>query len=176
MKLFTRAAIASVFLLASSVAFAKQVPNFSFKDIDGQQHQFSQYRGKWVIVNYWATYCGPCVAELPALNSIAKRFKDRVVVLGMEAGETPTDELQAFAQDHQLAYPIVPTSEDTLFKLGMVMGVPTTFIVNPEGKIVDTHMGAVSARQLQSYIRQDDRGSAAALGKKKEESCVTGLC
>jgi thiol-disulfide isomerase/thioredoxin len=178
MKFFKRAIALSVFLLASAtaapaVAATGQVSNFSFRDVDGKQHQFSQYRGKWVVVNYWATYCGPCVAELPALNSIAKRYKDSVVVLGMDAGETPADELKEFAANRRLAYPVIPTQDSTMFALGLVYGVPTTFIVNPQGKVVDTHMGAISVSQLQNYIRQGKRASVAA---EKDDKCVTGFC
>lgn len=175
MKLFNWAITLSAFLLASAApvaSAANQAPNFSFKDVDGRSHQFSEYRGKWVIVNYWATYCGPCVAELPALNSIAKRNKGNVVVLGMEAGETPTSELKQFASQRNLSYPIVPTQDSTMFAMGLIYGVPTTFIVSPEGKIVDTHMGVVSAVQLQNYIRSNKRPSVA----DKEEGCMTGLC
>jgi len=174
MKLFKRAITLSVFLLASmaSAVSANQAPNFSFKDVDGQRHQFSEYRGKWVIVNYWATYCGPCVAELPALNSVAKRFKDKVVVLGMEAGETPASELKQFAEQRNLAYPIVPTQDSTMFALGLIYGVPTTYIINPQGRIVDTHMGAISAAQLQNYIRPNKRSAAV----DKTENCLTDLC
>ena len=84
MKLIKRAAALATLFLAStaSVAIAAdQVGDFSFKDVDGKTHRFSEYRGKWVIANYWATYCGPCVTELPELNNIAKQFKDKVVVL-----------------------------------------------------------------------------------------------
>lgn len=176
MKFFKRAIALSVLLLASATAVAatgQQVPNFSFHDVNGKKHQFSQYRGKWVVVNYWATYCGPCVAELPALNSIARRNKDKLVVLGMEAGETPVDELRAFAERHRLAFSVVPTQDSTMFALGLIYGVPTTFIVDPQGKVVDTHMGVISASQLQSYIRQDKRSSVA---KDENESCQTGIC
>ncbi|MBJ6610103.1 MAG: TlpA family protein disulfide reductase [Candidatus Thiothrix moscowensis] len=176
MKLLKRAIALSVLFLASvtSVASAAQAPNFSFKDIDGQQHQFSEYRGKWVIVNYWATYCGPCVAELPALNSIARRYKDEVVVLGMEAGETSVDELKQFAEQRRISYTVAPTQDSTMFALGLIYGVPTTFIINPEGKIVDTHMGVVTVSQLQNYIRSDKQSSVAK--EKEEETCKTGVC
>ena len=92
MKLIKRAiALTLLFMVAAvPVAGAATVEDFSFKDINGQTHRFSDYRGKWVVVNYWATYCGPCLEELPALNGAAKRFKDKLVILGMEAGETPT--------------------------------------------------------------------------------------
>lgn len=158
---------------ASAASAADQVADFSFKDIDGKAHQFSEYRGKWVIVNYWATYCGPCLSELPALNNIAKKFKDKVVVLGMEAGETPTDELKAFVKAKKVNYPVAPTQDSTMFALGLLYGVPTTFIVSPKGQIVDTHMGAVTVAQLQSYLH-DDRSSA--LAKDKTDDCKDSIC
>ncbi|MBU0655469.1 MAG: TlpA family protein disulfide reductase [Gammaproteobacteria bacterium] len=177
MKLFKRAATLSLLFFASfatvaSAEPATHAPNFSFKDIEGRQHQFAEYRGKWVIVNYWATYCGPCVAELPALNSIARRYKDKVVVLGMEAGETPTADLKQFAAQRRISYPVVPTQDSTMFALGLIYGVPTTFIVNPQGQIVDTHMGAITVAQLQNYIRQDKRSSIA----EEKDTCKTGVC
>lgn len=178
MKLLTRALALSTLFVASfaataSAASSAQAPNFAFKDVDGRQHQFADYRGKWVIVNYWATYCGPCVAELPALNSVARRYKDKVVVLGMEAGETPVADLKQFANQRRISYPVVPTQDSTMFALGLVYGVPTTFIVNPQGQIVDTHMGAITVSQLQNYIRQDKQSSIA---EEKDDTCTTSVC
>jgi thiol-disulfide isomerase/thioredoxin len=176
MKLIKRAFALVVLFLASATAVASEtqkVENFSFKDIDGKVHQFSEYQGKWVIVNYWATFCGPCVAEIPALNSVAKRFKDKAVVLGMEAGETPTDELKQFMDQKKMAYPVIPTQDSTMFSLGLVYGVPTTFIVNPEGEIVDTHMGAITSAMLQNYLRADNNTTTIA---KDKEDCVNGFC
>ena len=178
MKLIKRATALAALFLASAATVASaadQVGDFSFKDVDGKTHRFSEYRGKWVIANYWATYCGPCVSELPALNSIAKQFKDKVVVLGMEAGETPVKELKQFAEQKKLNYTVVPTQDSTMFSMGLLYGVPTTFIVDPKGKIIDTHMGAVTVPQLQSYLKDNDSSS---LVKDKEEkaTCETGVC
>lgn len=176
MKLIKRALALAVFFLLSATAVAnesQQVENFTFKDIDGKNHQFSEYRGKWVIVNYWATYCGPCVAELPALNSIANRFKDKAVVLGMEAGETEVAELKQFITQKKISYPVIPTQDSTMFALGLLYGVPTTFIVNPDGKIVGSHMGAITSTMLQNYLRTDERSS---LAKDKDENCNSAFC
>lgn len=178
MKSVTRAFAISALLFtsfAASVASAgSQVPNFSFKDANGKAHNFSEYRGKWVIANYWATYCGPCVSELPTLNNVAKRYAGKVVVLGMDAGETPTAELRQFAADHQLSYPVIPTQDSTMFAMGMVYGTPTTFIVDPNGKIVGSHMGAVTTSQLTHYFRGDARPGAVA--EKKKGECEGVIC
>lgn len=179
MKLIKRAAALATLFLAStaSVAIAAdQVGDFSFKDVDGKTHRFSEYRGKWVIANYWATYCGPCVTELPELNNIAKQFKDKVVVLGMEAGETPVKELKQFAEQKKLSYTIAPTQDSTMFSMGLLYGVPTTFIVDPQGRIVDTHMGAVTAVQLQNYIKGGNSSSLVKDKKEEKETCETGVC
>lgn len=143
-------------LFISSVASA-QVPNFSFQDIYGKQHQFSNYRGKWVIVNYWSTQCGPCLSEIPALKQIASQYRDKVVVLGMDAGETPDHEMRRFIRQKGINYTVVPTQDSTMFALGLIYGVPTTYIVSPQGQVVDSHMGVISAEQLKTYFGQPSR-------------------
>ncbi len=176
MKFIKRAFALAVLLMVSVGAVASEtqkVDNFSFKDIDGKRHQFSEYQGKWVIVNYWATYCGPCIAELPALNSVAKRYKDKVVVLGMEAGETPTQELKQFIAQKKITYPVIPTQDSTMFSLGLIYGVPTTFVVNPQGEIAGTHMGAITSAMLQNYLRTDKTATAT---KEKDVTCVSDVC
>lgn len=176
MKFIKRAFALAVLLMVSVGAGASEtqkVDNFSFKDIDGKRHQFSEYQGKWVIVNYWATYCGPCIAELPALNSVAKRYKDKVVVLGMEAGETPTQELKQFIAQKKITYPVIPTQDSTMFSLGLIYGVPTTFVVNPQGEIAGTHMGAITSAMLQNYLRTDKTATAT---KEKDVTCVSDVC
>ena len=183
MKLNKRAtALTALFLLtAASLANAtEQVKDFSFKDINGKTHKLSDYRGKWVIANYWATYCGPCIAELPALTKIAGQFKDKAVVLGMEAGETPTDELKQFVAQKKLNYTVVPTQDSTMYSMGLLYGVPTTFIVDPQGNIVDTHMGAITTAQLQSYMRNTNVASGkdkdSKNAKKTHECTDPALC
>lgn len=179
MKLIKQAlAFAAFFLLSTSAVMAEEtqkVGNFAFKDIDGKAHQFSEYKGKWVIVNYWATYCGPCIAELPALNSIAKRFKDKAVVLGMEAGETPVEDLKQFVAQKKISYPVAPTQDSTMFAMGLLYGVPTTYIINPQGEIVGSHMGAITSSMLQNYLRAD-QGSALAEEGNQEKPCKTANC
>ena len=178
MKLIKRAiALTLLFMVAAvPVAGAATVEDFSFKDINGQTHRFSDYRGKWVVVNYWATYCGPCLEELPALNGAAKRFKDKLVILGMEAGETPTGELKQFVQQKKISYPVMPTQDSTMYAMGLLYGVPTTFIVNPEGEIVDTHMGAVTVAQLQSYVHDSRSGNRSAVATDKKSTCDSDIC
>jgi len=171
MKLFKLAALFSGLLLSSVVS--AQAPDFSFQDIYGKQHQFSEYRGKWVIVNYWSPQCGPCVSELPALKQIASRFRDKVVVLGMDAGETPDPEMRRFIRQKGINYTVVPTQDSTMFALGLIYGVPTTYIVSPQGQVIDTHMGAVSVEQLQGYFGGDRQNARSG---QTDPTCEKSVC
>ncbi len=171
MKLF-KSAVLSACLLFSSAASAEQVANFSFQDIYGKRHQFSDYRGKWVIVNYWSTYCGPCLQEIPALKSITSRYRDKVVVLGMDAGETAIPAMRQFIRQKGINYTVVPTQDSTMFALGLIYGVPTTYIVSPQGQIIDTHMGVISAQQLQGYIE----GGTQNAGNSNGAPCDSNVC
>ncbi|PID49420.1 MAG: alkyl hydroperoxide reductase [Proteobacteria bacterium] len=138
--------------LVFASAASAQVANFAFQDIYGKNHRFSDFRGKWVVVNYWSTRCTPCISELPTLKYIAHRFRNKVVVLGMDAGETPDREMRTFVRRHGINYTVVPTQDSTMFALGLIYGVPTTYIVSPRGQIVASHMGVMSVRQIQNYI------------------------
>lgn len=176
-------ACAIVAFCFSSVALGSQtVSDFSFKDIYGKQHRFSEYKGKWVIVNYWATYCAPCVKELPELKKIAHRYRGRAVVLGMDAGETPHHQMRRFMRQKGINYTVAPTQDSTMFSLGLIYGVPTTYIVSPQGQIVDVHMGAITAAQLEGYIgagQANTRQHAKAEPKKQNSNnanCETVFC
>lgn len=164
-------------LCFSSVALASQtVSDFSFKDIYGKQHQFSEYKGKWVIVNYWATYCAPCVKELPELKKIAHRYRGRAVVLGMDAGETPHHQMRRFMRQKGINYTVAPTQDSTMFSLGLIYGVPTTYIVSPQGQIVDVHMGAITAAQLENYIGAGQQQNARQHAQTAPQSQNDGKC
>jgi len=150
MIVFRALLLLSIILFAS--AASAQVQNFAFQDVYGKTHRFSDFRGKWVIVNYWSPRCGPCISELPTLKYVAHRFRDRVVVLGMDAGETPDREMRQFIRRHGINYTIAPTQDSTMFALGLIYGVPTTYIVSPQGQIVDSRTGMVDVRYIQRHI------------------------
>lgn len=144
-------------LLFSSFVSAQKVEDFSFYDINGKKHNFSDFQGKWLIVNYWSANCAPCIAEIPALKRIAASYRGRVEVLGMDAGETPNHEMKQFIRQKGINYKVIPTQDSSMFALGLIYGVPTTFIVSPQGHIVDTHIGVATVQQLQRYIGQPNR-------------------
>lgn len=129
-----------------------QVRDFSFYDMKGKTHHFSEYKGKWVLVNYWATYCPPCRAEVPDIEEFYRANKSKFVVLGMDAGGTGADSINAFKKEFDITYPLIPAQDSTLDAFGLIMGIPTSFIVSPKGEIVDTRVGLITYDDLDYFV------------------------
>lgn len=127
-------------------------PNFSWKDRAGQETDFDSFRGKVTLVNFWATWCGPCKKELPDLIDLSKELADRgVVILGI-ATDRITSDVAPFVAEYGIPYTIVLSNEDIEEYFGNIRVVPTTFLVNAEGKIVDTIIGSRSKEQFKKAI------------------------
>lgn len=149
-------------MLPVTAALADGRIAFSFPDIHGKVHTQSEYRGKWVVVNYWATSCSACLKEIPELVAFHKRHQDRdVVLLGVDFEDIPLPWLMDFMDSVSMKYTVLrsDTSPETPF--GTLMVLPTTFIVSPTGELVARQVGAVTAANLDTYIiRQTEAGQA----------------
>jgi thiol-disulfide isomerase/thioredoxin len=113
-------------------------PDFSLEDIDGEQHALSDYRGKVIMLNFWATWCPPCRREIPSMESIYRDLGDRgFVVLGINEFETAD---HVFAYTGQLSvfptFPILFDSDSQVAEHYGVKGLPTTLLVNKQGQVV----------------------------------------
>ena len=152
----------TIILSAATFTQAEPVEDFSFFDVNNQQSKLSDYKGKWVIANYWAIFCSPCRVEIPDLIRFVKDNPEEVVVLGMDAGMDDTETLKAFIEEQGINYPIIPTQDSTMYGFGEVRGIPTSFVISPEGELVDTHVGILSYKDLQSFIngehQSEDKG------------------
>ena len=129
------------------------IKDFSFNDLNGKQHNFNEYRGKWVVVNYWATYCPPCRVEVTDLNIFAEEHHKTAVVLGMDAGGDPVAELKKFKKEFELSYTMAPAQRSTLLAFGLIEALPTTFIISPKGELVDIHVGMITYDDLAYYTQ-----------------------
>ncbi len=127
-------------------------PDFSFMDMQGNKQDINSYRGKWLIVNYWAIYCPPCRVEVTDLDMFARDNKNRAVILGMDAGGDSIEQLTKFKKEFKLSYSLIPAQESTMLGFGIIDAIPTTFIISPEGKLVDKHIGMISYDDLYAYI------------------------
>jgi len=144
--------ISMVFLPLNAVAADK----FELEDMSGKKHRLSQYAGKWVIVNYWATWCPPCLEEIPDLVSIYDARKDKdVMVLGVVFDYDDAKAVEAYVDDMLMSYPIVLGTEAATQKIGDATVLPTTFIYNPKGRLVKTKRGVVTQHYLNTLFANE---------------------
>jgi len=122
-------------------------------DLQGVEHSLADYRGNWVIVNYWATWCPPCLEEIPELEQFYNKHKDHdAVVWGVAREEIPASDLEAFVAKLHISYPLFQVLPDSTSELGPVPGIPTTYLVSPNGKVVARHVGLVTVKKLEEFI------------------------
>jgi thiol-disulfide isomerase/thioredoxin len=134
------------------IATAETV-DFDLLGLDGKRYRLSDYRGKWVLVNYWATWCPPCREELPELEVFHNNHKDTdAVVLGIAMERIEKPRLKAFVDEQFLSYPILITEPAARTELGRVPGLPTSFLVNPEGELVARQVGPLTMEDIEGFI------------------------
>lgn len=135
----------------ASLVVAEPV-DFTLKDVSGISHSLSDYRGKWVIVNYWATWCPPCLDEIPELIDVHER-DNNTVVLGIDVERVDREYLKEFISSMFISYPVMPaTTQEGI--LGPIIGLPTTYIISPTGEIVVRHTGPLTANMIQLFIEK----------------------
>jgi thiol-disulfide isomerase/thioredoxin len=121
------------------------VTDFSITDLDGRTHALADLKGKVVLVNFWATWCPPCRAEIPDLIRLQEKYRDSLVILGISEDEIPAEEVKAFARAQQMNYPIAMTKPELSKIFRGVSALPTTFVIDREGKLQQRHVGMLNA-------------------------------
>jgi thiol-disulfide isomerase/thioredoxin len=145
-----RFVVGSLLLVAASVQADSE--NYTFTDLHGNPVKLADYKGKWVVVNYWATWCPPCLAEIPELVHFHETHKDvDAVVLGMNMEEVERESLVSFVDDNMMSYPVVPMSREMPL-LGAVPGLPTTYLLDPQGKPAAVQVGEVTQEMLEEFM------------------------
>jgi thiol-disulfide isomerase/thioredoxin len=124
---------------------------FTLTDSEGKKHTLADYRGKWVIVNFWATWCPPCLEEIPDLVAISDARTD-VKVFGVAMGYQDPRQVLQFAEGMFVSYPIVLGDEKIAKQIGEVAGLPTTFIYDPKGKLAQRFVGKVTREQIEQLF------------------------
>ena len=138
-----------------------RAPNFTWKDSTGKTVDFDSFRGKVTLVNFWATWCGPCKRELPDLISLSGELAGRNVrFLGVSTDRGPNviDDVRSFVNEHAIPYQVVVSNEDLEDAFGNPRAIPTTYLVDANGKIAETFVGmrskAIFAQAIDKLLQQ----------------------
>jgi thiol-disulfide isomerase/thioredoxin len=142
---------ATLALLAGLAAPAARA--FEVTDTDGKRHRLADYRGKWVVVNFWATWCTPCIKEIPEIAAFhGAHSPERAVVLGVALDSEDEAKTRQYAKKFGHTYPLVLEDDDTEKVFGKVKGLPTTMLYDPSGKRAWVRTGTVTRKSLEDAI------------------------
>jgi thiol-disulfide isomerase/thioredoxin len=129
------------------------MPAFLVNDLDGNPVSTAAWKGKVVFINFWATWCPPCRAEIPVLIDLANRYKDRLQVVGVSVDDGDPADVKKFAKQAGINYPIVMADRAIVEEYGGVAALPTLFVVNPDGNVVQKHEGLFSNALYEAEVR-----------------------
>lgn len=132
-----------------------KLPNFSVVDTNGNTHTNETTKGKYLVINFWATWCPPCLKEIPAFVEFYDKNSEIVEILGLDYEQADKQVIAEFTDTYMVNYPIIlfEGGNSTEFdKFGDVIGMPTTYIYDPEGKLVDFRMGEIDIAVLEKAI------------------------
>lgn len=137
--------------------------DYELPDVNGQAQSLDQYKGKWLIVNYWATWCNTCMKELPELIDFHENNDLDAAVVGINFESIERKKLKDFVESKTIPYAILNSEPVRKTPLGPVPALPTTYIINPQGKVVAGEIGLVTREALQAYIAQKQAEQKEAL-------------
>lgn len=129
--------------------------DFTLKDMNGHDVNLASFRGKPIILNFWATWCGPCKAEIPALVQLAAQYKDQqLTVLGVSVDDSPED-LRRFAAEFKMNYPVLVGLGQDAFqeKYDAVLMIPVTWFIRPDGTVLKKHQGPASRDWFEAQVK-----------------------
>jgi len=120
----------------------RPAPAFALKDLDGKEVNLSDFKGKVVILDFWATWCGPCVMEIPHFIELQKQYKDQgVAIVGISVDSEGIEVVKSFVQKHQVNYPILMADAKVQQSYGEIQAIPTTFVLDTSGIIQKQYIG-----------------------------------
>jgi thiol-disulfide isomerase/thioredoxin len=134
---------------------AKDAPlGYTIKDMNGVDVKLSSFKGKVILLNFWATWCGPCKAEIPGFVELQKKYANDLVVLGLSVDDT-VDKLKPYAAQYKINYPILVGlgREDVQDAYGPMWGIPVSFLIGRDGRICKKHMGIAPKAQFEREIK-----------------------
>lgn len=129
---------------------------FTFTDTAGKKLALSDFKGKWVLINFWATWCPPCLKEIPDLVSLYESRKD-VMIIGVAMDYRDPKTVLKYVKSMSIPYPVVLGDKKTAAQIGPVSMLPTTYVFDPEGNPAIYKVGLVSRESLEEFMRENSK-------------------
>ena len=150
MKIYFWLALPAILFCQSLLAI--EMP---LQTLDGKTENLADYRGKWTVVNYWATWCPPCREEMPELQAYHDNHADKDgVVIGINTEEIEPAAIREFLDDYFVTYPNYAEKPAYKTKLGTIPGLPTTYVISPAGTIEARQVGGVTREMIENFIEK----------------------
>jgi thiol-disulfide isomerase/thioredoxin len=129
------------------------VPDFTVRDLEGRTISLASLRGKVTVINFWATWCGPCRAEIPDLVALQEKYRDTLQIVGVSEDEVSPEMVKRFADEHHVNYPIVMITPELEKIFPGVSALPTSFVLDREARVVQKHVGLLSRETTEAEAR-----------------------
>jgi thiol-disulfide isomerase/thioredoxin len=145
--------VSALTLLVNVHAAPAAKPTLKVETLDGKTFDLSAQGGKWVIVNYWATWCVPCLKELPDISAYVTAHKDTVAAIGLAFEDSEKADIEKFLTMHPLSYPVAQVDVITPPKdFDTPRGLPNTYVIAPDGHVAKTFLGPITSKDLDAVI------------------------
>lgn len=157
MRIFSGIIVALLIALGTNTVVAQTrsvAPDFTLKTADGKAITLSKLKGKVVLINFWATWCGPCRAEIPGFLEVYKKYRTRnFEIIGISLDNSGWKVVNPFVEKYKIDYPIVLGDDSLVKAYGNFNAIPTTFLVDKKGNIVEEHVGYLSKEDLEKKLK-----------------------
>ena len=141
-----------ILIMACTALAASSSEDYELRDLNGKVHRVSDHRGKWLVINFWATWCPPCIAEMPELERFHRQNGTRAQVWGVTFEDTDKTTIAEFVEKLGVTYPILGHGQDPLTGFGRVTVLPTTFVIDRQGELLHRFEGPIEARDIEQVI------------------------
>lgn len=129
-----------------------EIPTLRLTTLDGSEYDLAAHRGRWVVINYWATWCAPCLKEMPELSAL-DAMREHIEVIGLAYEDIEPEAMRAFLQKHPVVYPIaILDTYDPPADFATPRGLPMTWLIAPDGRVAKKFLGPVTAHEIEAAI------------------------